>query len=112
VGIITGFLGAGGGFLMIPALLFFAGLAMKEAIGTSLFIIATNALIGFAGDILNGVIIDFSLLLSFTAFAVAGIFIGIKLAVKLDTRLLKPLFGWFVLITGFYIIAREIFFHH
>ena len=108
MGIITGFLGAGGGFLIIPALIFFAALPMKKAIGTSLFIIAINAIIGFIGDLLNKVQLNFQFLLLFTAIAIAGIYIGTYLSKKVDGNKLKPAFGWFVLVAGIYIIAKEI----
>lgn len=111
VGVITGFLGAGGGFLIIPALIFFAGLEMKHAIGTSLVIIAMNALIGFSGDLINGVQLNLQLLFIFAALAIVGIFIGTFLSKKIDGAKLKPAFGWFVLIMGLYIITKEIFLH-
>jgi len=110
IGIITGFLGAGGGFLIIPALIFFAALTMKQAIGTSLIIIAINALIGFAGDVLNKVPLDYSFLIYFSLISIIGIYIGIYLSKKIDGNKLKPAFGWLVLIEGIYIISREIFF--
>jgi uncharacterized membrane protein YfcA len=110
VGIVTGFLGAGGGFLIIPALIFFAALPMKQAIGTSLFIIAVNAMIGFIGDLINNVQLDFRFLLQFSVIAIIGIFIGTYLSKKVDGNKLKPVFGWFVLVAGIYIIAKEIFF--
>ncbi|SDX13964.1 sulfite exporter TauE/SafE family protein [Flavobacterium degerlachei] len=110
VGLIIGFLGAGGGFLIIPALLFFANLPMKQAVGTSLFIIFINSLIGFSGDLLGGVKLDFTLLLSITIMAMIGLFIGTKLSKKIDGAKLKPAFGWFVLVMGIYIIAKEVFF--
>jgi hypothetical protein len=110
VGIVTGFLGAGGGFLIIPALIFFAALPMKQAIGTSLFIIAINAMIGFAGDLINNVHLNFQFLLLFSFIAIIGIFIGTYLSKKVDGNKLKPAFGWFVLVAGIYIIAKEIFF--
>lgn len=108
VGIVTGFLGAGGGFLIIPALIFFANLEMKQAVGTSLLIIASNALIGFAGDMINGVVVDFRLLFSFSLLAITGIFIGTYFSKKINGNTLKPAFGWFVLAMGLYIIAKEI----
>lgn len=110
VGIVTGFLGAGGGFLIIPALIFFAALPMKQAIGTSLFIIAINATIGFIGDLINNVHLNFQFLLLFSVIAIIGIFIGTYLSKKVDRNKLKPAFGWFVLVAGIYIIAKEIFF--
>ncbi|MBK0369882.1 sulfite exporter TauE/SafE family protein [Flavobacterium agrisoli] len=110
VGIVTGFLGAGGGFLIIPALLFFANLPMKQAVGTSLFIIALNSSIGFLGDVYIGTPIEYSFLLSIAAMAFLGMFLGTKLSQKMDGSKLKPLFGWFVLLMGFYIITKEVFF--
>lgn len=108
VGIVTGFLGAGGGFLIIPALLFFANLPMKQAVGTSLLIITINSTIGFAGDLYIGTPIQYTFLLSVSAMALIGMFIGSRLSKKIDGAKLKPVFGWFVLIMGFYIIAKEI----
>lgn len=110
VGFVTGFLGAGGGFLIIPALIFFAALPMKQAIGTSLFIIAVNAMIGFIGDLINNVHLNFQFLILFSVIAIIGIFIGTYLSKKVDGNKLKPAFGWFVLVAGIYIIAKEIFF--
>jgi uncharacterized membrane protein YfcA len=109
VGFITGFLGAGGGFLIIPALIFFAGLEMKQAIGTSLFIIFINSIIGFGGDVINGIQLDYKLLFIISSIAIFGMFIGTHLSKKIDGSKLKPAFGWFVLVMGIYIIAREIF---
>ncbi|MCF6141911.1 sulfite exporter TauE/SafE family protein [Flavobacterium sp. K77] len=110
VGIVTGFLGAGGGFLIIPALLFFANLPMKQAVGTSLLIIFINSSIGFAGDLYIGTAIDYRLLLVIAAMAFVGMLIGIQISKKINGAQLKPIFGWFVLIMGAYIITRELFF--
>lgn len=107
VGFITGFLGAGGGFLIIPALLFFANLPMKEAIGTSLLIIFINSLIGFGGDVFNGIPINYKLLFTISIIAIIGMLIGIYLSKKIDGKRLKPAFGWFVLFMGIYIIIKE-----
>ena len=109
VGIITGFLGAGGGFLIIPALLFFAKMQMKQAVGTSLLIIGFNSLLGFLGDVINGVEMDYIFLFSIAFIAGIGIFIGTFLSKKMDGAQLKPIFGWFVLVMGIYIIAKELF---
>lgn len=106
VGMLTGFVGAGGGFLIIPALVLLAKLPMKTAIGTSLLIIAAKSLIGFTGDIVH-LKIDWTLLGIFTTLAVAGIFLGNRLAHKTNDQQLKKAFGWFVLIMGIYIIYRE-----
>lgn len=110
VGIVTGFLGAGGGFLIIPALLFFANLPMKQAVGTSLLIIAINSIIGFGGDLYIGTQIDYPFLSGISAMALLGMLIGSQLSKKIDGAKLKPLFGWFVLIMGLYIIAKEVLF--
>lgn len=110
VGLVTGFLGAGGGFLIIPALIFFANLPMKHAVGTSLFIIFINSLIGFSGDLISGVDLNFKLLFTITGIAILGMLLGTQLSKKIDGAKLKPAFGWFVLIMGCYIIVKEIFF--
>ncbi|QNJ97009.1 sulfite exporter TauE/SafE family protein [Constantimarinum furrinae] len=107
VGVVTGIVGAGGGFLIIPALVLLAKLPMKKAVATSLLIIAVKSLIGFLGDIQN-LDIDWVFLLIFTAISVLGIFIGIRLNSFIDGKKLKKLFGWFVLIMGVYIIYREL----
>jgi uncharacterized membrane protein YfcA len=108
-GLITGFLGAGGGFLIIPALVLILKLSMKKAVGTSLLIIALNSLIGFTGD-LGHIKIDWNFLIIISAIAVVGIFIGGALAKKIESHKLKKGFGWFVLIMGVYIIIKELFF--
>lgn len=107
IGLVTGFLGAGGGFLIIPALIFFVGLDMKTAIGTSLSIIALNSLIGFTGDIGN-IDINWTFLLTITAISITGIFVGIQMGKKIEGAKLKKGFGWFVLIMAIYIIIKEI----
>ncbi len=109
VGVLTGLVGAGGGFLIIPALVVLSKLPMKEAVGTSLVIIAAKSLIGFFGEA-SEVQLDWSLLLSVSAFAVIGIFIGSYLSKKIDGAKLKPAFGWFVLVMGIYIIIKETMF--
>jgi uncharacterized membrane protein YfcA len=108
IGIITGFLGAGGGFLIIPSLLFFGGLQMKQAVGTSLLIIATNSLLGFTGDLISGVMLDLWLLSTISGLAIIGIFIGTQLSKKIDGNRLKPIFAWFIIVMGCYIIIKEI----
>lgn len=108
VGVVTGFLGAGGGFLIIPSLVLFLKLPMKMSIGTSLFIIGINSLLGFVFS-LNQFEYDWSILLPFTALAIAGIFIGNRLAGKISGALLKKGFGWFILAMGAFIIIRESF---
>ena len=109
VGVLTGIVGAGGGFLIIPALVLFAKIPMKKAVGTSLLIIAAKSLIGFIGDVQRPDLeIDWTLLLSVTAIAVVGIFIGIYLAKFIDGKKLKKGFGWFVLLMAVYIIGKQL----
>jgi hypothetical protein len=109
VGILTGLVGAGGGFLIIPALVLFARLPMKKAVATSLMIIAIKSLFGFIGDIQNqNFEIDWSLLLLFTLISIAGIFIGLYLNNFIDGKKLKKGFGWFILIMSVYIFIKEI----
>ncbi len=108
VGLATGFLGAGGGFLIIPALVLILKMPMKKAVGTSLLIIALNSLIGFTGDI-GHVDIDWKFLGIITGIAVAGIFVGGALAKNINGGHLKKGFGWFVLVMGIYIIIKELF---
>jgi uncharacterized membrane protein YfcA len=109
VGLTTGFLGAGGGFLIIPALVLILKTPMKKAVGTSLLIIALNSLIGFTGD-LGHISINWKFLISLSLIAVTGIFIGGALAKKIPGPKLKKGFGWFVLVMGVYIIIKELFF--
>lgn len=109
VGLVTGFLGAGGGFILIPALVFLLGLPMKKAIGTSLLIIALNSLFGFLGDI-GQVDFDWSFLFKITALAVVGIIAGTALSSKIQGEQLKKAFGWFVMVMGVFILVKELFF--
>ncbi|WP_070137792.1 sulfite exporter TauE/SafE family protein [Crocinitomix algicola] len=106
VGVLTGIVGAGGGFLIIPALVLLAKLPMKKAVATSLLIIAIKSLIGFLGD-LDNVSIDWTFLLIFSGISIGGIFIGIYLNNFIDGKKLKKGFGWFVLIMGVYIVLKE-----
>ena len=107
IGLLTGIFGAGGGFLIIPSLIFLFCLPVKQAIGTSLLIIAINNLLGFTGDIFHTTV-NWSLLLPVTAAAVAGIFIGTKLGEKIQGERLKKGFGWFVLAMAVLIILKEL----
>jgi uncharacterized protein len=106
VGVLTGLVGAGGGFLIIPALVVLSKLPMKEAVGTSLLIIAMKSLIGFTGES-SETVIDWKLLGMVSSFAIVGIFFGMKLSKKVDGAKLKPAFGWFVLVMGIYILLKE-----
>lgn len=106
VGFLTGIVGAGGGFLIIPALVLLAKLPMKKAVATSLMIIAIKSLIGFLGDVQN-LEIDWTFLGIFTGISVVGIFVGIYLNKFVDGKKLKKGFGWFVLLMGVYIVLKE-----
>ncbi len=107
VGLLTGLVGAGGGFLIIPALVLFSKLNMKMAVGTSLVIIAAKSLIGFLGDIANYEI-DWGFLTIFTGISIVGISIGSALSKKVAAEKLKKAFGWFVLLMGIYILLEEL----
>ncbi len=109
IGIVAGFVGAGGGFLIIPALYFLANTPMKKAIGTSLFIVSSQSLIGFLGDVRPDQNIDWQLLLLFTVYSIIGVVIGNLLSKKVEGEKLKTAFGWFVLLMGIGIILKELF---
>ncbi len=108
VGVLTGLVGAGGGFLIIPALVLFARLPMKLAVGTSLFIISIKSLIGFLGDVQTGQEIDWPFLLIFTSLSIFGIFVGSYLSNFVNNAQLKKGFGWFVLIMAIFIVVKEL----
>ncbi|MDG5492595.1 sulfite exporter TauE/SafE family protein [Psychroserpens sp. SPM9] len=107
VGILTGLVGAGGGFLIIPALVLLAKLPMKRAVGTSLLIIAVKSLIGFLGDLQN-ITVDWSFLITFTAFSIVGIIIGVYASKLVSDKRLKKWFGYFTFVMAFYIFYKEI----
>jgi uncharacterized membrane protein YfcA len=106
VGFITGLVGAGGGFLIIPALVNVLRLEFKKAIGTSLLIITINSLFGFATSLPNFTI-DWIFILKILALAILGVLAGGYLSKKIDGSKLKPAFGWMVLVMGVYIIIKE-----
>ena len=109
VGILTGLVGAGGGFLIIPALVLLARMPMKLAVGTSLFIIAAKSLIGFMGEN-PSTGIDWGFLILVSVFSILGILIGLLISKKISGGKLKPIFGWFVLVMGIFILLKELFF--
>lgn len=109
VGVLTGMVGAGGGFLIIPALVLLAKLPMKMAVGTSLMIIAIKSLVGFLGDVSGSTQIDWTIIIEFSIFAIIGILLGSFLTRYISNNKLKPAFGWFVLFMSIYIIVKEIF---
>lgn len=107
IGLIAGFVGAGGGFLIIPALVLLAGLSMRIAIGTSLMIIALQSLLGFAGDVSRGLKFEWTILAMVATIAIVGIVVGSALAHKIHEQKLKIAFGWFVLFMGAAILIEQ-----
>ena len=108
-GFITGIVGAGGGFIIVPVLMIFGKLNMKQAVANSLFIIGVKSLIGFLGSSDIG---DLNLIFLVKIFGIAltGMFIGMRLNKKLDSKQLKPIFGYFVVGMGFLILGKELIF--
>ncbi|MFU8874635.1 sulfite exporter TauE/SafE family protein [Micromonospora sp. SL4-19] len=107
VGLVTGLVGAGGGFLVVPALALLGGLPMPVAVGTSLVVIAMKSFAGLAGY-LSSVHIDWELALAVTAAAVVGSFIGGRLAGRIPADLLRKAFGWFVVVMGVFVLAQQL----
>jgi len=108
VGAVTGFVGAGGGFLIIPALVILVGMPMKLAVGTSLFIIAAKSLIGFTGDLQQHPVIDWPLITTITGIAIVGLFVGLYFSKIVSEQALKKGFGYFVFIMGIFILFDQI----
>lgn len=106
IGFLTGLVGAGGGFLIIPALVLLTQLNIRIAVGTSLFIIAINSLMGFSGDLLSHPM-EWPLLLKISGLAIMGTFIGNYYQKKISQVRLKKSFGWFTLIVGSWILLKE-----
>jgi uncharacterized membrane protein YfcA len=103
VGLVTGFFGVGGGFLVVPALIAFAGLDMREAVGTSLLVIAINSAAGFVGH-LGGGHLDLGLVAGLTTAAVAGALVGERIARGISTLRLRRGFGVIVVAVGFAVV--------
>lgn len=108
VGVLSGLVGAGGGFLIVPALVFFMHLPMHKAVGTSLLVIAINSLIGFTGDVLNLPKIDWYFLIVFSLIASVGVFLGVYLNKFINNQKLKKVFGYFVFIMAVVILIEEL----
>ncbi|HRF99691.1 MAG: sulfite exporter TauE/SafE family protein [Bacteroidia bacterium] len=106
IGIITGFVGAGGGFIIVPVLMIFVRLNFKKAIGTSLCIVALNSIIGFVGNI-GSQQLDWMFLLEISAVCGVGILLGSLMSTKISSQKLKPAFGWFTLIVGVFVLIKE-----
>lgn len=108
VGVVTGVLGAGGGFLIIPALVLFMGMPMKNAVGASLFIIALKSLLGFIGDLQTGISLEVPLLPLMLVATFIGMAISTKVAGKLDSTSLQTFFAFFTLAVAIFIIGIEL----
>lgn len=107
VGLLSGLVGAGGGFLIVPALTLFGGLAIREAIGTSLFVIALQSFAGFAGHV-GHVALDWPLVAAITVAAVAGAALGAAAGKKVPAATLRRAFAWLVLAMGLFMFAKEL----
>ena len=109
VGVLTGLVGAGGGFLIVPALTLFARLPMKRAVGTSLAVISANSLLGFFSDPALARSASWPFLLTLTGLALVGMGVGTWLSRKISSATLRPAFGVFLLLMGAYMVGRELF---
>ncbi|MFI0990460.1 sulfite exporter TauE/SafE family protein [Streptomyces exfoliatus] len=107
VGAVTGLVGSGGGFLVVPALVILGGLPMGVAVGTSLLVIAMKSFAGLAGH-LSGIEIDWRLALTVTAAAVVGSLVGGRVAGRIPQDTLRKAFGWFVVVMGVFVLAQQL----
>ncbi|WP_432843808.1 sulfite exporter TauE/SafE family protein [Dactylosporangium sp. CA-092794] len=107
VGLVTGLVGAGGGFLVVPALALLGGLPMPVAVGTSLVIIAMKSFAGFAGY-LSSVRVDWGVAVVVTIAAIAGSLIGARLAGRIPADTLRKAFGWFVVAMGLFVLGQQL----
>ncbi len=107
VGVLTGLVGVGGGFLIVPALVLLSGIPMKTAVGTSLVIVAAKSYAGFIGY-MGGVPIDWSMMASFTAVTVVGSFIGARFSNRISQDMLKKAFAWFLVVVATYILFKSV----
>lgn len=105
-GLFAGLVGAGGGFIIVPVLMAFAGMSIHQAIGTSLLIISLQSLSGFGASLMVHPQVNWLLLVSFSALAAVGVQLGSRLAEKVPASRLKPAFGWFVLAMGCFILIN------
>ncbi|WFE40010.1 sulfite exporter TauE/SafE family protein [Micromonospora sp. WMMD998] len=107
VGLVTGLVGAGGGFLVVPALALLGGLPMPIAVGTSLVVIAMKSAAGLAGYLFS-VNVNWGLATAVTAAAIAGSLLGGRLAGRIPADVLRRAFGWFVVVMGVFVLARQL----
>ncbi len=108
VGLVTGVLGAGGGFVIVPVLVLLGGLAIYEAVGTSLLVIAMNSAAALGGVVAAHTSIDLRIVAAVTAIAVGGSLVGVRVGRKLSAQHLQRAFGWFVIAVGVAMLAREL----
>jgi uncharacterized membrane protein YfcA len=109
VGVLTGFLGVGGGFLIVPALVFFAGLDMRDAVGTSLLVIAINSFAGLSGHLLRaGANLDVNLTLILVAIATAGMLLGARLSHRISPQMLKACFALLVIAMALFLVWKNL----
>jgi len=111
VGVVTGIVGAGGGFLIVPALVLLLNLPMREATATSLFVITLNSLVGFSGDVLSGAIFDWRSMMLFSGVSIVGMIAGINISSLINPQKIKKLFAWFIMAMSIIILIKELFFH-
>lgn len=109
IGSFLGLVGAGGGFLIVPVLVYLGNVPLKKAVGTSLVLVSINSIIGFTGDLHSNTNMDWKFLFTFAAFSVGGVLIGTYLSNFVEPQKLRKYFGWFILIVAIYIVAREAF---
>lgn len=107
IGSFLGLVGAGGGFLMVPALVLFGQVPMKKALGTSLVLVAVNSFVGFSGDVNANVEMDWKFLFYFCALSIAGLFAGSALQQVINSHQLKKYFGWMMMLVGVGILIKE-----
>ncbi|MEW5770275.1 MAG: sulfite exporter TauE/SafE family protein [Pseudomonadota bacterium] len=107
VGVLTGLVGVGGGFLIVPALVLLSGIPMKTAVGTSLVIVAAKSYAGFLGY-MGGVPIDWAVMGGFTAVTVAGSFLGARFSARISQEALKRSFAWFLVVVATYILFKSV----
>jgi len=107
VGVLTGLVGVGGGFLIVPALVLLSGIPMKTAVGTSLVIVAAKSYAGFIGY-MGGVPIDWAVMGGFTAVTVVGSFLGARFSNRISQDMLKKAFAWFLVVVATYILFKSV----
>ncbi|HLP20758.1 MAG TPA: sulfite exporter TauE/SafE family protein, partial [Chitinophagales bacterium] len=108
IGSFLGLVGAGGGFLMIPALVYFAHLPMRKAIGTSLVLVAANSFVGFLGDVSSNPNMDWQFLFIFSGFSISGVVLGTYLHKHVQGNQMKRYFGWFVVLVAVFMLVKEV----